>query len=113
VPVPPSPAAPVVLVARTSFAGLSAAQRAATEWAAGQLGRSVELLGLVLIADAPGRAPRQLRHLEEVVVGGVPRTWRIAWHEPWRLGERPALESAPADVRRLFAELSLIDPASR
>ena len=50
------PPARVVLVARTHARGLRAAQSAIREWAAGDA--QVLLLGLVLIADAPGRLPR-------------------------------------------------------
>ena len=84
---------PVVLVARTHASGLRAAQAAATEWAAGLV--PVRLLGLVLIADAPGRTPRALRDLAQLVAGGVPTVWRLPWHEPWRLGR--------ADRRQLGA----------
>lgn len=97
----------VVLVARTNYVGLAAAQRAATEWASRELGDEIELLGLVLIADAPGRLPKQLRHFKEVVSGGVPRTWAIQWHEAWRLGHPVEFHTAPADLKRLFADLSL------
>lgn len=93
----------VVLVARTHAAGLQAAQRAAGEWASGQ--RPVELLGLVLIDDAPGRLPRPLRDLAELVAGGVPRLWRLAWVEAWRLGEPVELQSAPRSVRGVIADL--------
>ncbi|MCD5348425.1 DUF6668 family protein [Agromyces sp. S2-1-8] len=97
----------VVLVARTNHAGLTAAQRAATEWASGELGDVVQLLGLVLIADAPGRLPKPLRHLAEVISGGVPRTWRLQWHEPWRLGAPVTLDSAPSDARSILTDLQL------
>lgn len=97
----------VVLVARTNHAGLAAAQRAATEWASGELGDVVQLLGLVLIADAPGRLPKPLRHLAEVISGGVPRTWRLQWHEPWRLGAPVRLDSAPSDARSILTDLQL------
>lgn len=94
----------VVLAARTSAAGLRAAQNAATHWAAG-LGVEVRLLGLVLIADAPGRLPRPLREYARVVAGGVPRTWHLPWIEGWRLGEPPDRASAPREVRRLAEDL--------
>ena len=42
---------PTVLVARTSAAGLLAAQSALTQWAGGGVHPSVRLLGLVLAAD--------------------------------------------------------------
>lgn len=74
----------VVLVARTNFAGLTAAQRAATEWAAGVLGDRVQLEGLALVPDVPGRLPKELRDLAQVVGGGVPRTWSLPWVNAWR-----------------------------
>ncbi len=112
-PRPPADAATrVVLVARTNAHGLRAAQAAATQWAAG-LVPHVDLLGLVLIADAPGRIPRPLRDLAQVVSGGVPRTWNVPWIESWRLGEPPALTDAPREVRRLVDELSaLVTPSA-
>ncbi|WP_308458016.1 MULTISPECIES: DUF6668 family protein [Leifsonia] len=102
----------VVLVARSHAYGLRAAQAAATQWAAG-LVPHVELLGLVLVADAPGRLPRPLRDLAQVVGGGVPRTWNVPWVESWRLGEPPALADAPREVHRLVDELSaLVTPGA-
>jgi hypothetical protein len=106
-PVTPGTSHRVALVARTNYAGLAAAQRAAIEWASRELGDAIELVGLVLIADAPGRRPKQLRHFEEIVSGGVPRTWVIQWHEPWRLGHPVEFDTAPTDLKRLFADLSL------
>jgi len=93
---------PTVLVARTSMRGLRAAQLAAAEWASGSVA-GVELLGLVLIADAPTKLPRSLREFAALVAGGVPRVWRLPWHEPWREGEGP--ESSPREVRRLVDDV--------
>lgn len=101
---------PVVLVARTHASGLRAVQAAATEWAAGKV--AVRLLGLVLIADAPGRRPRALRDLERLVAGGVPKTWQIPWHEPWRVGDPVERATAPGPVRKLLEDLEqLVDTA--
>lgn len=96
-----------VLVARSGARGLRAAQDAMRQWAAG-LVPSVEILGLVVMADAPGRLPRSLRDLMQVVSGGVPRTWSVPWVEAWRMGEPPALASSPREVQRLVDELSAI-----
>ncbi len=93
----------VVLVARTHASGLKAAQEALRDWAAGDL--PVKLLGLVLIADAPGRLPKPLRDLAQLVAGGAPTVWRIPWHEPWRRGEPIEPVEAPAAIRSLMAEL--------
>lgn len=97
----------VVLVARTNMRGLRAAQAAATQWAAGLVPHA-QVLGLVLVADAPGRLPRPLRDFAQVVSGGVPRTWHVPWIESWRLDERPSLSDAPREVRRLIDELSAL-----
>jgi hypothetical protein len=94
-----------VLVARSSAAGLLAAQRAATHWASGALDARVDLLGLVIIADAPGRLPRPLRDLAQVVGGGVPRVWNLPWIESWRLGAPVTLNASPKPVRQLISEL--------
>ena len=96
----------VVLVARTSMRGLRAAQAAATEWAAGNV--AVELSGLVLIADAPGRLPKPLRDFAAVVGGGVPTVWRVPWIESWRTLEAVSPEAAPSEVRRLLDDVRTI-----
>ncbi|GAA4288606.1 DUF6668 family protein [Georgenia daeguensis] len=94
---------PVVLVARTSHRGLESARLAATQWAAGDV-LGVELLGLVLMADAPGRLPRPLRDLARHVAGGVPRVWSVPWVEAWRSGG-DAVPHALAVLRRDLATL--------
>lgn len=100
----------VVLVARTHARGLRAAQAAAREWASGDV--PVRLLGLVLIADAPGRLPRPLRDLSRLVAGGVPASWSVAWHEPWRLGEPATDADVPRDATALVRAIEdLTSPA--
>lgn len=99
---------PVVVVARTSARGLTAAKAAAKQWGAG-LVPDVRLLGLILVDDAPGRLPRPLRDLAQVVAGGYPRTWRIPWIEAWRLGEDvSSMLTAPREVRRVVEELHIL-----
>ena len=93
----------VVLVARTSATGLLAARTAATQWAAGGA-PAVHLLGLVLMADAPGRLPRPLRDLAERVAGGVPRCWLLPWVEQWRTGDT----AGPRPTAGLFADLATL-----
>lgn len=102
-----------VLVARTSMSGLRAAQRAATDWASGNV--PVNLLGLVLIADAPGRLPRPLRDFSSVIAGGVPRVWHLPWIEAWRLSDTPTAHPAPKQLQRLIEDLHQVvpSPASR
>lgn len=96
----------VVLVARSNARGLTAAQRAAAEWASGALD-GVNVLGLVIVADAPGRLPRPLRDFAALVSGGVPNTWHIPWIEAWRTGEAAAGD-LPKPVRALVADVAHI-----
>ncbi|MFF5893940.1 DUF6668 family protein [Streptomyces globisporus] len=109
-PVPASgPVQRVVLVARTHASGLEAAQLAARQWASGVL-PGVDLLGLVVVADAPGRLPGPLRDLLRLVEGGVPRTWAVPWEDSWRLAA-PSAESVSRPVGRMARDLlSLTDP---
>ena len=85
----------VVLVARTNAVGLAAARRAAQQWAAGAAG-GVHLVGLVLMADAPGRLPRPLRALVALTAGGVATTWQLPWVEALRMETSDGADAALA-----------------
>lgn len=96
----------VAIVARTNYAGLMAAQRIGREWASGAVPQSVELVGLIVVADAPGRRPKELRQLEQHVAGGFPRLWTLPWVEAWRLAE-PSAATMPREYRQVLADLNL------
>ena len=103
---PPAPKSRVLLVARTDHRGLRSAQAAAQQWAAGYA-PGVDLLGLVLIADAPGKLPKPLAELAGLVAGGVPRTWRVPWVEDTRFGalpqpDHPALRDLTSNLAALL-----------
>lgn len=107
-PVPPTGHGgqlPVVLVARSHLSGLTAAQHAITDWASGSL-PGVELVGLVVIADAPGRLPRPLRDLIRLLAGGVPQLWQLPWSEAARLGQLNDPATAPLEHRAFLRELA-------
>ena len=93
-----------VVVARTNVRGLLAARTALTQWAASGAGKSAQLLGLVLVADAPGKLPAPIRDLAKVVGGGAPRVWEVPWVEAWRLGD-PVTERHPQPISKLVSEL--------
>lgn len=93
----------VMLVARTSHTGLLAAQHALRDWASGAV--AAELLGLVLMADAPGRLPKQLRPLAGLVASATPRIWELPWQTQWRLGQ-PTLQHASRELQQLVHQLN-------
>lgn len=93
----------VVLVARTNAPGLRAAQAAARQWASGRV-PGVTLLGLVAVADAPGRMPRALNELLRLVGGGVPKVWQVPWIDALRF-DKPLPDRLPRGLLKLAAEL--------
>lgn len=103
----------VALVARTNYAGLTAAQHAAREWASGALGDAIRLEGLVLVPDQPGRLPKELRLLSQLVGGGVPHTWSLPWMSPWRFGPVDPTAELPKEFGTMFSDLSLQPTAPR
>ncbi|MFI9748802.1 hypothetical protein [Streptomyces collinus] len=79
----------IMLVGRTSMRGLGAVSRALGALRDGQAPQGVDLLGVVLVADAPGRLPLGL--LRRVrVVRSVTRVQRVPWIPAWRVGGQPA-----------------------
>lgn len=95
-----------IVVCRSHPAGLEAAQRAAIEWSSGQV-PTVELLGLVIVADAPGSLPKPLRQLRTVVTGAFARSWTIPWSEGWRFGRTEPNDPATRAAARVVADLNL------
>ena len=76
----------VLLVCRADMRGLTAAQSALTQWASGAA-PELDLLGLAVLADAPGKTPKALRDFAAIVGGGSPRLWTLPWVEAWRHGD--------------------------
>lgn len=74
----------VVLVARTHTEGLERARDLAAQYATRFVPPSTRLLGLVTLADAPGRLPTPLRRLRNLVSAAVPNAWHLSWVPEWR-----------------------------
>ena len=86
-PVLPDDSTPtVLLVCRSDLRGLTTARSALTQWASGTT-PGVDLLGLAVLADAPGKTPKALRDFTAIVGGGAPRFWTLPWVEAWRHGD--------------------------
>jgi hypothetical protein len=73
----------VLLVCRSDMHGLKAAQKALIEWVS-EASPKVDLLGLAIMADAPGKLPKPLKDFVSIVGHGAPRYWLLPWVEEWR-----------------------------
>lgn len=92
----PTPAVPVVAVARTHHRGLDAVTRFAGQWASGGLPGG-PLIGVVLVDDAPKLTAAQHTAARRAL-RMTPHGWHVRWQEPWRLTP-PDLSAAPKRVR--------------
>ena len=113
------PAAPAVLVGRTSWQCLEATQAALAQWKSWRdtgRGAHCTLLGLVLIDDGPKRKPKTLQQFQTIVAGGAPlnpkgrpRVWTLPWVEEWRLcrqGEAPPPNQKLTDLLQQVSALT-------
>jgi hypothetical protein len=98
------PALPVVAVVRSHAAGLQAARNFAAMIADAP---GWFVLGLVVVADTPGRLPRDLERLVQLVSGGYPTLWRCPWVEEWRRGEPITPRNVPHPYQQLLRDLSV------
>ncbi|MFF4354387.1 hypothetical protein [Streptomyces sp. NPDC001530] len=88
----------IVLVGRTSARGLRSVSRALGALKEGSAPQGLDLLGVVLVADAPGRLPLSLlRRIR--VLRSVARVHRVPWIPAWRTGDRP--KSLPRQLATL------------
>jgi len=102
---------PVLLVARTATAGLEAARDLARQHASGTGCVDVRLVGLVLVADAPGRLPARVRELADLVCGAFARTWHVPWVEEWRLAACDEPLPGHPEVSRLLSDVQRLSTA--
>ena len=96
----------IALVCRSSQRGLSAAQDHARHFRDGELRQRLDLLGVIVSADGPGRVPPPLRRLEKLLSGAVPILGEIPWQPAWRLGPAQPLAEAPAWLSKLQQALA-------
>ena len=96
----------VLLVCRADIRGLTAAQSALTQWASGAA-PAVDLLGLTILADAPGKTPKPLRDFAAIVGGGAPRSWSLPWVEAWRHGDSATAPPA-REYQRFINDLAAL-----
>lgn len=78
----------VMLVGRTNMEGLRAVSRALHALREGRHPAGMRLVGVVLLADAPGRLPVQLTGRIRLLRSVAP-VHRVPWIPAYRLGEMP------------------------
>lgn len=93
----------ILLVARTHAAGIRAASQTLNALRMAEHPAGVELLAVVLVADAPGRLPRELGQRVRVLRSAA-EVRRIPWIPAWRTGQE--IERPPREVRALAALVS-------
>ncbi|MFF1453817.1 DUF6668 family protein [Streptomyces sp. NPDC058274] len=76
----------VLLVGRTHAAGLEAVSHTLDIFRRGDAPPGLDLDAIVLVADAPGRLPRQLAQRIKVI-GSVIDVYLVPWVPAWRVGE--------------------------
>ena len=82
---PPS----ILLVARTHAAGLAAVARALEVFRRGEAPAGLDLDAVVLVADAPGRLPRQLTPYVKAIESVID-VYHVPWVPAWRIGDLTA-----------------------
>ncbi|MCY1676831.1 hypothetical protein OVA06_19360 [Pseudarthrobacter sp. SL88] len=96
----------VLLVCRADMRGLTTAQSALTQWASGAA-PAVDLLGLAILADAPGKTPKALRDFTTIVGGGAPRLWTLPWVDAWRHGDSTTTPTA-REYQRFITDVAAL-----
>lgn len=75
----------VVVVTRTHTEGLERARDLLLQQKVrGLVPPTLRVLGLVTVADAPGKLPREVRRLRDLVSAAAPAAWHLPWVEEWR-----------------------------
>ncbi|MEW1986168.1 DUF6668 family protein [Pseudarthrobacter oxydans] len=95
----------VLLVCRADMRGLTAARSTLTQWVSGATPK-VDLMGLAIMADAPGKSPKALRDFAAIVGGGAPRLWTLPWVEAWRIGDTTT--TASREFQRFITDIATL-----
>lgn len=106
----------VVVVCRTTMRGLAWARDVAAQYLSDCAPAGTHLLGVVAIADQPGRLPHPLAAAKGLLTGVYPNTWHLPYIPEYRLltglpgDDCPPIHPAVADV--LAAIRSTVTPPS-
>ncbi|MCQ9334512.1 hypothetical protein NQ042_10590 [Corynebacterium phoceense] len=96
-----------VVVARTTRTGLEAAHDLVLQEQSNKSG-GCRVLGIILVADAPGKTPKSIEQRISVLEKTVPTIWRVGYFEDWRestledLPQWSPLDEEPEDEKGKF-----------
>lgn len=103
----------VVVVARTTAAGLAAARDLAAQYLSGTAPAGTVLAGVVLVAEQPGKPPAPITRSISLLDGVYARTWQVPYVPEYRLlapdalpAVHPLIADVLADIRAAVTELS-------
>lgn len=91
----------VVVVSRTTVSGLAKARDLAAQYLAGAAPSGTSLLGVVLVADQPGKPPAPVAASISLIDGVFARTWQVPYVPQYRVigpDEPPPMHPLIADV---------------
>ena len=95
----------VLLVARTHASGLATVPGALDLFRRGAAPQGLDLEGVVLVADAPGRLPRPLADRVSALEAVID-VYRVPWVPDWRLGDPPGPPAPPPRQTEALARLT-------
>lgn len=105
------PTGSVIVVCRTTMSGLTQAREVAAQYLAGAVPNDLRVLGLITIADQPGRLPKELASAQKLIAGVYAHTWSVPYIPAYRLftgapgdpmpASHPSIEDTFAAIRSL------------
>lgn len=75
----------VVVVCRTTMGGLAWARDIAAQYLSGFAPAGTQLVGVVTVADQPGRLPQPIAAAKGLLAGVYPHTWHLPYVPQYRL----------------------------
>lgn len=91
----------VVVVTRTTVSGLTKARDLAAQYLAGAAPAGTTLLGVVVVADQPGKPPAPVAASIKLIDGVFARTWQVPYVPEYRVvgpEQAPPMHPLIADV---------------
>ena len=104
----------VVVVTRTTVSGLAKARDLAAQYLAGAAPPGTTLLGVVVVADQPGKPPAPVAASIKLIDGVFARTWQVPYVPEYRVigpDQEPPMHPLIADVLTDIRALVIDSPA--